>query len=172
MKMTAVKWQKCSYNLFWCRFNPDLLNDPRLESRLETPFGILRTGIAGVYIIWTGIDNHTILKVGSGIIKSRFREHLSNPKVQEYRFQGLYATWAPIALSLKPSGRLDDEHRGVERFLGVRLNPKLTERLPNNVDPIWVNLPEWNPPVHPLLRGRNQSGHILSNRPSLQFRNR
>ena len=153
METMTVHWQKRNDYLSWerwCQLDSDLINDPRLEFRLDTPFGVIRTDIVGVYIIWAGISNRTMLKVGSGIIKNRLREHLSNPKVQAYTSKGLYATWAIITPSFKPGGELDDKERGVERFLGVWLNPKLTERLPNNVDPILVNLPEWDEPANPL----------------------
>ena len=169
MEIMNVHWQKCGDFPFlgWCQFNSDLLNDPRLESRLETPFGVLRTDIVGVYIIWAGISNRTILKVGSGIIKDRLQAHLNDLEVQAYKYSGLYATWASTTPFFKSDGKLDDKKRGIERYLGVWLNPKLTERLPNNVDPIWVNLPEWDKPDNPFLRalsGRNQRGYIPPNR--------
>ena len=144
MKTMNVQWQKCLYNLFWCRLDSELLDDPRLEARLQTRFGLLRTDIVGVYIIWAGIDNRTILKVGSGIIKQRLGEHLKDPKVQAYISKGLYATWAYIAPSFKPDGTIDGRARGVERVVGGLLNPVLAERFPANVDPIVVNLPVWD----------------------------
>lgn len=160
METMTVQWQKRGDYPFWgwwCQLDLELLNDPRLEFRLNTPFGIVRTDIVGVYIIWAGMRNRTILKVGSGIIKDRFRAHLNDPKVLAYKSQGLYATWTTLPISFKPSGELADKERGVERFLGVWLNPKLGERFPANVDPIWVNLPAWDPPVNPFLRALSQS---------------
>ena len=35
METMTVQWQKCGYNLFWCRLNSDHLNDPRLEVSLS-----------------------------------------------------------------------------------------------------------------------------------------
>ena len=175
METMTVHWQKRTDYPFlgcWCQLDSDLLNDPRLEFRLDTPFGVIRTDIVGVYIIWADSDNRTILKVGSGIIKDRFRAHLNDPNVQEYGHEGLYATWAIITPSFKPGGKLDDKERGVERFLGVWLNPILTERLPNNVDFIWVNLPVWDEPVNPLLRAMSRSSRIQPNRTPLPFRTR
>lgn len=150
MEWMTVQWQKCRYNLFWCSLDSELLDDPRLE----LTFGVHRLGIMGVYIIWAGIDNRTILKVGSGIIRDRFRAHLRDPKVQAYKHRGLYATWAPILFVDKPL----EKQRGIERFLGWILKPKLTERLPENVDPIFVNTPVWEKPANPFLKGRNQLG--------------
>ena len=146
METMDVHWEKCPYNLFWCQLNPNLLDDPRLECRLQTRFGVLRTDITGVYIIWAGIDNRTILKVGSGIIKSRLKAHLNDPKVQTYKSEGLYTTWARITPSFKPDGKLDDRERGVERYLGWLLKPVLAERFPQNRDPIRVNPPMWDNP--------------------------
>jgi len=110
------------------------LDDPRLEIRLgRNLYGFdTSIGITGVYIIWAGVNNRTILKVGSGIIKNRLRAHLNDPKVQDYKHKGLYATWAYIGPSFKLGGKLDDRERGVEGFLGLILNPKLGERFPNN----------------------------------------
>ena len=144
MNTMNVNWQKCLYNLFWCRLDSELLNDPRLELRLQTRFGLLRTDIVGVYIIWAGIDNRTILKVGSGIIKQRLGKHLKDPKVQAYRSKGLYATWAYIAPAFKIDGTLENRAEGVERFVGGLLKPVLAERFPKKVDPIMVNLPMWD----------------------------
>ena len=31
MDMMTVQWQKCRYNLFGCRLDSELLDDPRLE---------------------------------------------------------------------------------------------------------------------------------------------
>lgn len=156
MELMTVHWQKCNNYLSWgswCRLDSDLLDDPRLEIRLSRNLYGFDTsiGITGVYIIWAGIgDNRTILKVGSGIIKERLRAHLNDPKVQSHEHKGLYATWAYIGPSFKPDGQLNDRERGVERFLGLILNPKLGERFPNNVDFILVNLPEWDEPANPL----------------------
>lgn len=153
MESMTVQWQKCNNYLSWgswCQLDSDLLDDQRLEIRLETRFGVLRTDIIGVYIIWAGVNNRTILKVGSGIIKDRLRAHLNDPKVQVYKHKGLYATWACITPSFKPDGKFDDKERGIEGFLGLILNPKLGKRFPNNVDFILVNMPEWDEPANPL----------------------
>lgn len=165
MEQITVQWQKRNdYPFFgWCRLNSDILDDPRLETRLNTPFEVIRTDIMGVYIAWAGSDNRTILKVGSGIIKNRLRVLINDPKVQAYRSKGLYVTWATIPLFSKLEGKPGDKERGIERFLGVWLNPKFGERFPANVDPIWVNLPAWDPPVTPFLRATSQGRHTQPN---------
>ena len=150
METMKVHWQKYTDSPFlgWCRFDSDLLNDPRLEFRLDTAFEGIHTDIVGVYIIWTGSDNRTILKVGSGIIKDRFRKHLSDPEIQAYRYDGLYVTWTVISPSFKPGRKPDGKERGIEKFLGWLLNPKLAERFPANVEMVAVNPPEWDEPVN------------------------
>lgn len=138
--MVNVEWQKCTSGS-WCRLNSELLDDPRLN---PDDSGI-RIWFNGVYIIWAGTgDDRTILKVGSGFIKDRLRAHLNDPKVQVYKNKGLYVTWT-FFLPL-------NQMEGIERFLGLRLNPILADRFPD-VEMIAVNLPEWAEPLSPLLRG-------------------
>ena len=176
MESITLHWQKCNNYLFWgswCRLDSDLLDDPRLEISLgRNLFGFdTSIGITGVYIIWAGVgDNRTILKVGSGIIKDRLQAHLNDPKVQAYKSKGLYATWATLPLYFQLARKLGDSERGVERFLGVMLNPKLTQRLPTNVEFIWVNLPEWNEPENPFLRVRKQGSYLWPNRPPIELK--
>ena len=164
METMTVQWQKCNDYPFlgrWCRLDSDILNDPRLEIHLgRNLYGFNNSiRVMGVYIIWAGMRNRTILKVGSGIIKNRFEEHLNDPKVQAYKHRGLYATWASFLFVDKAV----DKQRSVERFLGNFLNPVLGERFPANVDPIWVNLPAWDEPENPFLRAISQSRHTQSN---------
>ena len=165
MELMTIHWQKCNNYLSlgsWCRLDSDLLDDPRLEIRLgRNLYGFdTNIGITGVYIIWAGIgDNRTILKVGSGIIKDRLRAHLNDPKVQAYEHKGLYATWASFLFVDKQG----DKKRGVERFLGLILNPKWGERFPTNVEMIAVNLPEWDAPENPLLRALSRKGNVPPN---------
>ena len=172
METMTIQWQKCNNYLSWgswCRLDSDLLDDPRLKIRIGRNFYGFDTsiGITGVYIIWAGIDdNRTILKVGSGIIKDRLRAHLNDPKVQAYEHKGLYATWASFLFVDKQG----DKQRGVERFLGVILNPKLGERFPNNVDFILVNPPAWDEPENPFLRVRKQGSYLWPNRPPIELK--
>ena len=141
MTLITLHWQKCIKNSLWCQFNDKLLNDSRLGTRL----GDHSTSINGVYIIWTGIDNRTVLKVGNGIIKDALAAHLKDPEILSYTPTRLYATWA----STVPVSGLGDVQQRVEKFLSIVFKPKLVEHLPD-VDPILVNLPRWNKPVPPL----------------------
>ena len=141
MTMLTLHWQKCIKNSLWCQFNEKLLNDSRLGTRL----GDHSTSISGVYIIWTGIDNRTVLKVGSGIIKDKLAAYLKDPEIQSYKPTRLYATWA----STVPVSGLEDVQKRVEKFLSIVFKPKLVEHL-SDIDPIFANLPRWNKPVPPL----------------------
>lgn len=141
MTMITVQWQRCLKNSLWCQFNEKLLSNGRFETRL----GDHSVNISGIYIIWTGIDNRTVLKVGSGIIKDKLEEHLRDPEIQSYKPTRLYVTWAS---TLSVIGA-EEIQKGVEKFLDIVFKPKLAEHLPD-VDLVMVNLPRWNKPVPPL----------------------
>ena len=157
MKTMTLQWQKDQYNLFWCRFNSELLNDPRLTHKFQIGFESFEVDVSGVYIIWEGLTNDKTLYVGSGRIKQRFREHLSKPDFQDY---GIYATWAipplqpvksnPYRLSAMEILESVYPIRGIEKYLGIMLNPVLSKRLPENVDWVVVNLPEWEIQENPF----------------------
>ena len=178
MEMMNVHWQKCGNFPFlgWCQFNSDILNNSRLTMYLGPPILRSKINISGVYVIWAGTGNRAILKVGSGIIKDRFRAHLNDPEVLQYYSHGLYATWATIPLSYKSlnpfTPPFKDRMRGTERYLSRVLAPVLLgERFPANVEMVKVNPPEWDP-LNPFLRAMNQNRCIQPNRPLGQFRNR
>ncbi len=141
MTMVTLRWQRCIKNSLWCQFNEKLLNDGRLETRL----GDHSIGISGVYIIWTGIEDRTILKVGSGIIKDKLAVDLRDPEIQAYRPTRLYVTWASTVSVIGP----EKTQKGIEKFLEVVFKPKLMEDLPD-IDLVMVNLPRWNKPTPPL----------------------
>lgn len=141
MTMITVQWQRCLKNSLWCQFNEKLLSNGRFETRL----GDHSVNISGIYIIWTGIDNRTVLKLGSGIIKDKLEAHLRDPEIQAYKPTRLYVTWAS---TLSVIGA-EEIQKGVEKFLDIVFKPKLAEHLPD-VDLVMVNLPRWNKPVPPL----------------------
>ena len=141
MTMITVQWQRCLKNSLWCQFNEKLLSNGRFETRL----GDHSVNISGIYIIWTGIDNRTVLKVGSGIIKDKLEAHLRDPEIQAYEPTRLYVTWAS---TLSVIG-VEEIQKGVEKFLDIVFKPKLAEHLPD-VDLVMVNLPRWNKAVPPL----------------------
>ena len=141
MTMITVQWQRCLKKSLWCQFNEKLLSNGRFETRL----GDHSVNISGIYIIWTGIGDRTVLKVGSGIIKDKLEEHLRDPEIQAYKPTRLYVTWAS---TLSVIG-VEEIQKGVEKFLDIVFKPKLAEHLPD-IDLVMVNLPRWNKPVPPL----------------------
>lgn len=141
MTMITVQWQRCLKNSLWCQFNEKLLSNGRFETRL----GDHSVSISGVYILWTGIDNRTVLKVGSGIIKDKLEAHLRDLEVQAYKPTKLYVTWASTLTVIGAK----EIQKGVEKFLDIVFKPKLAEHLPD-VDLVMVNLPRWNKSVPPL----------------------
>ena len=141
MTMVTLRWQRCIKNSLWCQFNERLLNDGRLEARL----GDHCAGISGVYIIWAGIEDRIVLKIGSGIIKDKLAADLRDPEVQAYKPARLYVTWASTLSVIGP----EEIQKGIEKFLGVVFKPKLSENLPD-VDIVMANLPRWDKPEPPL----------------------
>ena len=150
MKTITLQWQS-DY------FSNTLINDPRLVFSLGSNlyYSRVKFSFSGVYIVWADTNPRTILKVGSGQIKNRLGEHLNDSKVQPYKHYGLYATWAilPLSESVKLSiNEYIDTLRGIEKFIGFMYPPKLTERLPVNVDLVFVNIPDLETPLQKLLR--------------------
>ena len=96
MTMITLHWQKCIKNSLWCQCNEKLLNDGRLESRL----GDHSVGISGVYVLWTGIDNRTVLKVGSGLSKINW-QHIS----ETLKFKPMIALGFPMLPQVYPMPR-------------------------------------------------------------------
>ena len=141
MTMVTLRWQRCIKNSLWCQFNERLLNDGRLEARL----GDHCAGISSVYIIWAGIEDRIVLKVGSGIIKDKLAADLRDPEIQAYKPKRLYVTWASTLSVIGP----EEIQKGIEKFLGVVFKPKLSENLPD-VDIVMANLPRWDKPEPPL----------------------
>ncbi|WP_320019181.1 hypothetical protein [Labilibaculum manganireducens] len=109
-----INWGKCNPNNSWC----GLLNlnlDHEVFSELK-----------GVYIIWSGDKT---VRIGSGIIQNRLKEHRENPEILAYN--NLMVTWAQVN---------GNQMEGVEKYLADTLNPLVGERFPDRT-PIEVNLP-------------------------------
>lgn len=82
--------------------------------------------LKGVYAIWS---NKTVVRLGSGLIKSRIIDHRNNIDISKY--PDLKVTWAKVNSS---------QMEGVEKYLSDTLNPAIGERFPERT-PIKVNLP-------------------------------
>ncbi len=85
----------------------------------------------GVYLIWHGGQTPRVVRVGQGDIADRLECHRTDPRVQAYRDEGLYVTWAAV-----PEVLVD----GVERYLAEEWPPLVGDRWPN-VRPLEVNTP-------------------------------
>lgn len=110
----SLSWGKCTPNNSWCG-----LKNLNLDHEV---FNDLK----GVYIVWSG---QTVVRLGSGIIKNRLREHRENPEIIAY--PNLYTTWAQVNAN---------QMEGVEKYLADCLNPAIGDRFPDR-NPIQVNLP-------------------------------
>ena len=141
MAVVTLHWQKCITHSLWCQLDARLLSDARLGDR--------SVDMRGVYIIWTGLKDITVLKVGSGTIKEQLAAHLSDPEIYVYRPTRLYATWASTSAIHSPEDTQERIEQGIVQFLNTIFKPKLREQLPD-VAPIIVNLPHWKKPVPPL----------------------
>lgn len=109
-----VTWGKCIPNNVWC----NLIN-------LNLDHEVFNN-LTGVYIIWSG--DRTI-RVGSGIIQDRLKEHRENPEILAYG--NLKVTWARVN---------ENQMESVEKYLADTLNPLVGDRFPNKT-PLEVNLP-------------------------------
>lgn len=110
----TVYWGKCNPNDSWCS-----LKNLNLDHEVFNDLN-------GVYIIWSGNE---VIRLGSGIIRNRLKEHRENPEITVY--PNLFVTWAKVN---------GNQMEGVEKFLADRLNPKVGDRFPDRT-PIEVNLP-------------------------------
>lgn len=119
-----VEWVKNNQNNEWFDF---------LRLNLDAPYFI---GKRGVYAIWYVGTPSKVIKIGSGNIVERLREHRSNTEITKFSsFGPLKVTWAVInGINFK------EEHlMGVECFLASTYTPLIGERYPS-VIPIQVNL--------------------------------
>lgn len=74
-----VEWVKCKGDK-WCSLNYVIL-----EKHNER---------GGVYIIWHGGNNPSVVYIGeTSNIKQRLEYHRANYSVQQYQHLGLYVTW-------------------------------------------------------------------------------
>ena len=116
---TLLHWVKCQGEV-WCKLNSVSLEHRHFNNR------------GGIYVIWHGGEEPATVYVGqTENLRERLGAHRSNEQIQKYRDLGLYVTWASV-----PLGDLN----GVERYLGERLHPKVTENLPD-AEPVEVQSP-------------------------------
>lgn len=87
--------------------------------------------LEGVYIIWHGAPNPSVVYIGQGMIRDRLREHRDDPQILKHKSHTLFVTWAFVQKVYRD---------GVERFLAEKWNPKIGASFPT-VEPIEVNSP-------------------------------
>lgn len=113
-----LNWIKCSGDQ-WCNFFNLNLSHSHFDN------------LEGVYIIWHGAPNPAVVYVGQGNIRDRIEAHRLEAAILQHRTNGLYVTWAPVALTYRD---------GIERYLAERWSPLVGANYPS-VTPIVVNSP-------------------------------
>lgn len=114
---TNLHWFKCGNDGHWCS-----LENLNLQTATES----------GVYIIWHGGSIPRVVYVGQGDpVSTRFTSHRKDARIQKYKDQGLYVTWASV-----PAAQRD----GVERYLADTWNPLVGDAHPDAY-PVAVNSP-------------------------------
>lgn len=109
-----LSWGTCEPNRQWCRLSKLNLDHEHFDD------------MNGVYIIWSGVN---VIRVGSGIIRNRLKEHRQNSDILAY--PNLCVTWAKVH---------GNQMLCVEKYLADELKPLIGERFPSRT-PIVVNLP-------------------------------
>ena len=112
-----VTWVKNTQNNDWFDF---------LRLDLESPYFV---GKNGVYVIWyTAPNSSKAVRVGSGIIAERLKEHRSNPEITKYsNFGQLKVSWVVI----DNISFFGNEMEGAERYLARVYSPLIGDRFPN-----------------------------------------
>ncbi|MEP6341742.1 MAG: hypothetical protein ABJ275_00360 [Maricaulaceae bacterium] len=106
------------------------LNDKWL-SLSELDFERIQT--TGVYILWHGGEAPAVVRVGSGDIGTRLRDHYNNMLIRRYEKKGpLMVTWAGLE-SLS-------QRDGVENYLIELCRPLVSDYRPE-ADPVPVRSP-------------------------------
>ncbi len=123
--MKRVQWVKNTQNNNWFDF---------LRLNLNAPyFG----GKKGVYVIWYSAPTIAkVIRLGSGILIDRLKEHRSNPEITKFSSSGqLKVSWIIAdGINLRES-----ELEGVEAYLSRVYSPLIGQRFPERYE-IQVNL--------------------------------
>ncbi|MBE2188512.1 MAG: hypothetical protein IAE98_03510 [Candidatus Kapabacteria bacterium] len=114
----AIDWHKCKGGV-WC----DLF-------QLDLEHEFLRN-LSGVYIVWSGTTEKSVLKVGSGLISTELKKERSDLAIQIFSHHGVYVSWAEVSALKRESVML---------YLAEVLSPKLPVNLPRTI-PVKVDLP-------------------------------
>lgn len=106
-----ANWYKCTGGV-WC----DLFKLDLTHEYLQ--------GAEGVFVIWTGIKDRKVLRVGSGSITKQLLSIRRDLAIQAFQHLGVFVTWTELS-SLKRSG--------VELFLINELKPTIVIDTPKGI---------------------------------------
>lgn len=113
-----LEWFKCKGNV-WCELKKIDLNHKYLS------------GIKGVYVIWYGEKNRTVLRVGSGNIQTSLIGNRNDIAVMAFASKKVFVSWAEVSMLSRSN---------VHAYLAQKLNPKFKDDYPDK-SPTEVNLP-------------------------------
>lgn len=118
--LRQVVWVKNNQNNDWFDF---------LRLNLDAPYF---NGKIGVYVIWYASPAIAkVIRVGSGNISERLKEHRSNPEITKFSNMGqLKVTWITV-------NQIDT--LGIEKYLSRVYSPLVGDRFPD-IPEILVNL--------------------------------
>lgn len=114
--MKQVAWVKNTQNNDWFDF---------LRLNFDSPYFV---GKNGVYVIWyTSPGLAKVVRVGSGVIVDRLKEHRLNPEVTKYStFGQLKVSWVVV----DNITFLESDMEGAERYLARVYAPLIGDRFP------------------------------------------
>ena len=111
-------WFKCKGRV-WCELNKVDADHPNLE------------GVKGVYIIWRGEKEHSVLRINHGTIVKEIMKNKKDHAIIAFSRFGVYVTWAAVP---------EEYIKNVHSYLDKILNPIIKDEAPNSM-PLEVNLP-------------------------------
>ena len=114
----ADLWYKCKGDI-WCEL-----------FKLDMNHEVLKKA-EGAFIIWTGVKERKILKIGSGSIRTHLMTARSDMAINAFSNIGVFCTWTELG-ALKRSG--------VELYLANTLKPLIATPTPRAI-PIKIKLP-------------------------------
>lgn len=124
--MKSVNWIKNNNNNDWFDF---------LRLNLDAPYFMNQRG---VYVIWyTTPSVAKVIRVGSGNIAERLKDHRSNPEITKFSsFGQLKVSW----LTIDNINIFEGEIIGIEKYLARVYSPLVGDRYPDQDNEVSVTL--------------------------------